>query len=121
MVKIFVDGGSEQFKIPKPSSSFDVKSLMNICGKKPSKPSYTQQLYITRRKGEMHSLWCEALYRLSLANHVSMKCIPTFMGKEKMKSLERIYLHSLIPWHFFGLDVRVFLRAQHQQTFRMRI
>lgn len=72
MIKIFVDGGSEKLNIPKPSSSLDIKSLIHVSGKKASKPSYTQQLYITRKKGEMHGLWCEALYRLSLANHVSI-------------------------------------------------
>lgn len=75
MIKIFVGGGSEKLDIPKPASSFDINSLLNHDGKKVSKPTYSQQLYITRKKGEMHSLWCEALYRLSLANHVSIKYV----------------------------------------------
>lgn len=29
------------------------------------------RMELKRKKGEMYSLWCDALYRLSLANHVS--------------------------------------------------
>lgn len=30
-----------------------------------------QRLSLKRQKSEMYSLWCDALYKLSLANHVS--------------------------------------------------
>lgn len=34
--------------------------------------AFRQRMHVRRRKAEMYSLWCDALYRLSLANHVSL-------------------------------------------------
>jgi len=31
---------------------------------------YKERIILKRQKAEMFSLWCDALYRLSLANHV---------------------------------------------------
>lgn len=31
---------------------------------------YKERVMLKRQKAEMFSLWCDALYRLSLANHV---------------------------------------------------
>ena len=33
------------------------------------------RMELKRKKNEMYSLWCDALYRLSLANHVSFYCL----------------------------------------------
>lgn len=36
---------------------------------------FRQKLIHRRKQGEMYSLWCDTLYRLSLANHVSITFI----------------------------------------------
>lgn len=36
---------------------------------------FRQKMQYRRKKSEMYSLWCDCLYRLSLANHVSVEKI----------------------------------------------
>lgn len=63
MIKIFRDGGSKKLNIPLSVSSFT--SEKNSV----SKLNLHQRMNLNREKTEMYSLWCESLYRLSLANY----------------------------------------------------
>lgn len=39
--------------------------------------NFKLKLLHKRKQAEMYSLWCDALYRLSLANHVSLALVLT--------------------------------------------
>ncbi|KAG5325368.1 RPOM protein, partial [Pseudoatta argentina] len=70
LIQIFRDGGSKELNVPQPStvipSSTDIKaSETNKSPKEISKLLFQ----FKRMKNEMHSLWCDCLYKLSLANH----------------------------------------------------
>lgn len=71
MLEIFQKGGSDVLQIPKPASAIDVQAELSKY-EKSNLTNYKKALIINRKKSEMHSLWCEMLYRLSLANHVSI-------------------------------------------------
>lgn len=47
---------------------------------------FHQKMILRRKQAEMYSLWCDTLYRLSLANYVSLN-----LEKKEGKKLE-IYL-----------------------------
>ncbi len=74
VIEIFNNGGNDRLTVPEPPNS-----LMPL--KQPDSESeltkaekfqfFRQKLLHRRRQAEMYSLWCDALYRLSLANHVS--------------------------------------------------
>ncbi|KYQ53912.1 DNA-directed RNA polymerase, mitochondrial [Trachymyrmex zeteki] len=70
LIQIFRDGGSKELNVPQPStvvpSSADV-----IASKTDKSPKEISKLLfqLKRTKNEMHSLWCDCLYKLSLATH----------------------------------------------------
>lgn len=99
ILKVFGDGGSKKLDVPQPPSALPPLEDMLAAHKAaeaaaagvnqtaataeedkvPAMPSKTelynrfrQKLLHRRKQSEMYSLWCDTLYRLSLANHVSV-------------------------------------------------
>ncbi|XP_057342179.1 DNA-directed RNA polymerase, mitochondrial [Microplitis mediator] len=69
-IKIFRDGGSVQLNVPQPPSVLDPGPLLHEnCTEAERRAFKKTQIELKRKKSEMYSLWCDALYRLSLANH----------------------------------------------------
>lgn len=73
MLEIFKNGGDPSLNVPPHPSTLppikmtDDKTTLT----KQQKFDYMRQKLLNRRKQiDMYSLWCDALYRLSLANHV---------------------------------------------------
>ncbi|KAL6260323.1 hypothetical protein P5V15_007854 [Pogonomyrmex californicus] len=71
LIQIFREGGSEKLNVPQPSSM--ASSLPEMSVNKTNKENNTELakmlFQLKRRKNEMHALWCDCLYKLSLANH----------------------------------------------------
>lgn len=70
---VFNSGGNSKLDVPEPPSAlptFDESINDAQLTKKEKFQIFRQKLLHRRRQGEMYSLWCDALYRLSLANHV---------------------------------------------------
>lgn len=70
LIQIFREGGSEKLDVPQPPSALPslselITSLNDMNKSKVAKLA----LQFRRRKNEMYSLWCDCLYKLSLANH----------------------------------------------------
>lgn len=73
VLKVFRSGGSSKLGIPKPLSAFPSPQpiLPNMTKDERSK-LHRERALLKREKAETFSLWCDALYRLSLANHVCL-------------------------------------------------
>lgn len=70
MIEVFNSGGSSKLEVPEHPSSCPVPEPITAGMSKLDRyQHYKQRLALRRRKAEMYSLWCDALYRLSLANH----------------------------------------------------
>ncbi|XP_018344252.1 PREDICTED: DNA-directed RNA polymerase, mitochondrial isoform X2 [Trachymyrmex septentrionalis] len=70
LIQIFRDGGSKELNVPQPSTV--IPSSTDIISSETNKnPKQIMKLLFQfkRKKNEMHSLWCDCLYKLSLANH----------------------------------------------------
>ncbi|XP_059474955.1 DNA-directed RNA polymerase, mitochondrial [Neocloeon triangulifer] len=73
ILKVFTSGGSSKLDVPEPPTAFTgfdqttAETAESVENKKYE--VYKQQLAVRRHKAEMYSLWCDALYKLSLANH----------------------------------------------------
>ncbi|XP_063982936.1 DNA-directed RNA polymerase, mitochondrial isoform X2 [Diachasmimorpha longicaudata] len=88
-IKIFRNGGSERLNVPQPPSVLAPAPLLTPdCSESERKNIYKARMDIRRRKGEMYSLWCDALYRLSLANHFRKR---TFWLPHNMDFRGRVY------------------------------
>lgn len=69
---MFNNGGSASLDVPEPPSSLTPPEAPSGNMDKVEKYQFfRQKLQYKRKKAEMYSLWCDCLYRLSLANHVS--------------------------------------------------
>lgn len=74
MLEVFNSGGSEKLDVPvhpkflEPPTDLD-DDLQNLSGTEKFL-KFKQKLGHRRKQAEAYSLWCDALYRLSLANHV---------------------------------------------------
>ncbi|XP_039296050.1 DNA-directed RNA polymerase, mitochondrial [Nilaparvata lugens] len=70
IIEIFNSGGSAKLDIPEPPSSLPPSEPItkDMSGLERFK-AYRHRIALKRKKAEMYSLWCDALYRLSLANH----------------------------------------------------
>lgn len=69
LIQIFREGGSEKLDVPQsPSALPSLSELISSSDMDKSKISKLA-LQLRRRKNEMYSLWCDCLYKLSLANH----------------------------------------------------
>jgi DNA-directed RNA polymerase len=72
VIEVFNGGGSQRLDVPEPPSSCPTPSAVTPEMTKAERfRAFRQRLALRRRKAEMYSLWCDTLYRLSLANHVS--------------------------------------------------
>lgn len=81
VIEVFNSGGSKKLDIPEPPSACEtVEEITTDMDKKERYQIYRKRLILKRQKLEMYSLWCDALYRLSLANHVSV------VGKSNFKN-----------------------------------
>nr|XP_012230354.1 PREDICTED: DNA-directed RNA polymerase, mitochondrial [Linepithema humile] len=71
LIEIFQNGGSEKLEVPQPPSALpSLKDLISREGGKVDNSKISHLLVqLKRRKNEMYSLWCDCLYKLSLANH----------------------------------------------------
>ncbi|XP_050677146.1 DNA-directed RNA polymerase, mitochondrial [Leptidea sinapis] len=67
-LKVFRSGGDKKLDIPPPASSLDPSELFTGSDSEPAN-SFRRRLAFSRAKADMHSLWCDSLYKLSLANH----------------------------------------------------
>ncbi|KAL4703702.1 hypothetical protein ACJJTC_004117 [Scirpophaga incertulas] len=69
-LKIFRSGGNKKLDIPPPSSALDTSQYGAA-----TEPAavFKRRVAISRARADMHSLWCDALYKLSLANHFRLK------------------------------------------------
>lgn len=73
VLKVFRSGGSSKLDIPKPLSAFPSPQPISFnMSKEERSKLFKERLILKREKAEMFSLWCDALYRLSLANHVCL-------------------------------------------------
>jgi len=71
VLQVFRSGGSSKLDIPKPVSAFQSpQPILPNMSKDERCKLYKERAILKRQKAEMFSLWCDALYRLSLANHV---------------------------------------------------
>lgn len=75
-LEVFRNGGSQQLGVSQPPSAlsppkFDKTDNDPTLTKKEKYEMFKDKLSHRRVQGEMFSLWCDTLYRLSLANHVS--------------------------------------------------
>ncbi|XP_063243144.1 DNA-directed RNA polymerase, mitochondrial [Bacillus rossius redtenbacheri] len=74
VLEVFNSGGSSRLDIPEPPSSVPAASAVTPDMSKQERAQlYRQRMAVRRRKAEMYSLWCDALYRLSLAHHYRKK------------------------------------------------
>ncbi|KAI8439642.1 hypothetical protein MSG28_013355 [Choristoneura fumiferana] len=64
-LQIFRSGGNKKLDIPPPASSVEA------AGPPAREPAgaFKRRVALARARAEMHSLWCDALYKLALANH----------------------------------------------------
>lgn len=72
IVQVFKDGGNEKLDVPPPPNSLQPPTWPeneSELTKKEMFKLFQQKLNHKRKQAEMYSLWCDALYRLSLANH----------------------------------------------------
>lgn len=70
VIEVFNSGGSQRLDIPEPPSSCPAPSAVTPEMTKAERfQAFRKRMALRRRKAEMYSLWCDTLYRLSLANH----------------------------------------------------
>ncbi|XP_018577460.1 DNA-directed RNA polymerase, mitochondrial [Anoplophora glabripennis] len=70
ILQVFNSGGSSSLDVPEPPSSLSPPEAVFANMDKVEKYQlFRQKLQYKRKKAEMYSLWCDCLYRLSLANH----------------------------------------------------
>ncbi|KAG4072661.1 hypothetical protein HA402_004750 [Bradysia odoriphaga] len=73
-LEVFRNGGSQELKVSQPPSAlppleFDKSENDPALGKKEKYEMFKAKMAHRQTQGEMFSLWCDMLYRLSLANH----------------------------------------------------
>ncbi|KAF5270657.1 hypothetical protein FQA39_LY01395 [Lamprigera yunnana] len=70
ILEVFRSGGSARLNVPEvPSSLIPPQSITPDMDKNQKNLLFRHKLQHRRKKAEMYSLWCDCLYRLSLANH----------------------------------------------------
>ncbi|KAI5740637.1 hypothetical protein M8J76_005744 [Diaphorina citri] len=70
ITEVFQNGGSDKLDIPLPASSFPLPpAVSRSMSQKERQEAFRERCTLKRQKSEMFSLWCDALYRLSLAHH----------------------------------------------------
>ncbi|EFA08534.1 DNA-directed RNA polymerase, mitochondrial [Tribolium castaneum] len=70
ILEVFNNGGSAKLDVPEPPTALArPQAITNDMDKAQKFKLFRQKLQYRRKKAEMYSLWCDCLYRLSLANH----------------------------------------------------
>ncbi|XP_075209768.1 mitochondrial RNA polymerase [Lycorma delicatula] len=70
MIEVFNNGGSSKLEVPEPPSSLQMpEPITRDMTREERIQAHKKRITVRRRKAEMYSLWCDALYRLSLANY----------------------------------------------------
>lgn len=70
LIQIFREGGSKELNVPQPSTVVPSPSDMIASdADRDNRETVKLLLQLKRKRNEMHSLWCDCLYKLSLANH----------------------------------------------------
>lgn len=70
IIDVFNNGGSSKLDVPEPTSSLQPPPAATSDMEKSDRYKlFRQRLQFRRKKAEMYGLWCDCLYRLSLANH----------------------------------------------------
>lgn len=75
IIHVFQNGGDNKLDVPQPPSS--LPPLPSLPAKDSSVSNedraklFKDKMAYRRKQAEMYSLWCDTLYRLSLADHVS--------------------------------------------------
>ncbi|XP_054268813.1 DNA-directed RNA polymerase, mitochondrial-like isoform X1 [Macrosteles quadrilineatus] len=70
VIEVFNNGGSAKLEIPAPSYLCPVAEPITAdMNKQERYEAYRHRITLRRQRSEMYSLWCDALYKLSLANH----------------------------------------------------
>ncbi|XP_072762976.1 DNA-directed RNA polymerase, mitochondrial [Anoplolepis gracilipes] len=70
LIQIFQEGGSEKLDVPQsPSTLPSLSEIINSSSDMDKSKITKLALQLRRKKNEIYSLWCDCLYKLSLANH----------------------------------------------------
>lgn len=72
-IQVFQNDGSVELDMPQPPTVLaPIAPAPKGSDPNEKKKIDKARMELKRKKNEMYSLWCDALYRLSLANHVSI-------------------------------------------------
>ncbi|XP_014259402.1 DNA-directed RNA polymerase, mitochondrial [Cimex lectularius] len=69
IINIFNNGGSSKLEIPEPPAALPLPKPVSSINSTERFHAFRKRMVVRRKRAEMYSLWCDALYRLSLANH----------------------------------------------------
>ncbi|XP_011259925.2 DNA-directed RNA polymerase, mitochondrial isoform X1 [Camponotus floridanus] len=69
LIKIFREGGSEKLDVPQSPSSLPSLSELITSSDIDKSKKMKLAFQLRRKKNEMYALWCDSLYKLSVANH----------------------------------------------------
>ena len=114
VLEVFNNGGNDKLDVPQPPSSLEapvVQDNEGELGKKEKMEIFRLKMMHRRKQREMYSLWCDALYRLSLANHYRDR---VFWLPHNMDFRGRVYP---LPPHLnhLGSDLARSLLVFHQK------
>lgn len=114
ILKVFIDGGNDKLDVPQLPSSLAPPQMPDNESDLPKTEKFKlfrQKMMHRRKQAEMYSLWCDALYRLSLANHFRNR---VFWLPHNMDFRGRVYP---IPPHLnhLGSDLARSLLVFHQK------
>ncbi|XP_055593098.1 DNA-directed RNA polymerase, mitochondrial isoform X2 [Uranotaenia lowii] len=114
VLKVFNDGGNAKLDVPEPPSSLpQIEELKprNEMSNYDKFDMLRKKISHKRKQGDMYSLWCDALYRLSLANHFRKR---VFWLPQNIDFRGRVYP---IPPHLnhLGHDLARCLMVFHQK------
>jgi len=69
LIQIFQKDGSKELNVPQPPSVLSLSDLRVKATEEDRDTQWQLKLDLHMKKNEMYSLWCDCLYKLSLANH----------------------------------------------------
>lgn len=73
ILEVFNSGGSSKLDVPLSTAALKKPpSITSNMDKTERFQIFKQRLQYRRKKAEMYSMWCDCLYRLSLADHVNI-------------------------------------------------